>query len=106
MHIAQEVPLFLLIFDIFNTALRIILRAIIPNADYIIPIIFKLIYNNNSKIIYMHIHIMFGDILPTTREKFFKICIFRKNASKYAKLMVESYICDNLNQSYRIFFHF
>ena len=67
------------------------LHAIVPNTNYFEPTISKFktnIYNNNSKIIYMHIHIMFGDILPTTREKFFKICIFRKNASKYAKLMV------------------
>ena len=33
-------------------------------------------------------------------KKFFTIVIFRKNTSKYAKLMVELYICDNLNQIY------
>ena len=83
MHIAQEVPLFLLIFDIFNTALRIILRAIIPNADYIIPIIFKLIYNNNSKIIY-NFYICGDNTVPAgekvrfSGEEFFKIGIFLK----------------------------
>ena len=29
--------------------------------------------------------------------------IFRKNSSKYANLMVESHICNNLNQTYRFF---
>ena len=36
-------------------------------------------------------------------EKFFTIGIFRKKASKYAKLMVEPYIYDNLNQMYHFF---
>ena len=39
-------------------------------------------------------------------EKFFTIGIFRENTSKYAKLMAEPYICDNLNQIYQFFFHF
>ena len=38
---------------------------------------------------------------PPPREKFFTIGIFKKNTSKYAKLMFELYICDNLNQIYR-----
>ena len=40
------------------------------------------------------------DFFP--RELFFSIDI-RKNASKYAKLMVEAYICHNLNQIHRFF---
>ena len=32
------------------------------------------------------------------------IGIFRKNASKYATLMVESCVCGNLNQIYRFFY--
>ena len=36
-------------------------------------------------------------------EKFFTVSIFRKNVSKYAKLIVEPYICDNLNHNYRFF---
>ena len=32
--------------------------------------------------------------------------IFRKNTSKYAKRMIEPYICDSLNQIYRFFFIF
>ena len=34
---------------------------------------------------------------------FFTFGIFRQNASKNEKLMVETYICDNLNQIYRFF---
>ena len=34
-------------------------------------------------------------------KKFFTVGIFiKRNTSKYAKLMVEPYICDNLNQIY------
>ena len=58
------------------------------------------IYNSNSRIIYNFC--MYGSNLPRGRN-FFAICIIRKNASKYAKLMVESYICDNLYQVYRFF---
>ena len=39
-------------------------------------------------------------------KKFFTIGIFKKNASKYTKIMVESHICDNLNQNYSIFLIF
>ena len=56
MHIVHEVPLFLAIFDIFNTAVRTKLRAIVPKANYVNPITLKLktfIFNNNSKIIYI-----------------------------------------------------
>ena len=38
-------------------------------------------------------------------ENFFTIGILRKSTSKYAKLMVEPYICDILRQIYQ-FFHF
>ena len=40
---------------------------------------------------------------PPPGENFLTIGIFRKNTSKYAKLMVEPYTCDNLNQIYRFF---
>ena len=40
---------------------------------------------------------------PLGGEKIFTVGIFRKNASKYAKLIVEPYICENLNQIYRFF---
>ena len=45
-------------------------------------------------------------ILPPD-EKFFTVGIFKKNISKYAKLMVmvEPYICDNSHQIYRFFFY-
>ena len=41
-----------------------------------------------------------------TGENFFAVDIFRKNASKYVKSMVEPYIFDNLNHNYRFFFIF
>ena len=76
------------------------------------PIILKfetLIYNSGSKIIY-NFSIYGGntplagwEVTPPPGEKFFTVSIFRKNVSKYAKLMVEPYICDNLNHNYRIF---
>ena len=34
------------------------------------------------------------------------IGIFRKNTSKYAKLIVESYMYDNVNQIHHFLFHF
>ena len=37
--------------------------------------------------------------------KFFTVGIFRKEASKYGKLILGPHIWDNLNQIYR-FFHF
>ena len=43
-----------------------------------------------------------GAILPP-RENFFTVSISRKNVSKYAKLMLESYICGNLNHNHRFF---
>ena len=47
-----------------------------------------------------------GDVPPPRGgEKFFTVYIFRKKTSKYVKLTVELYICDNLSQIYR-FFHF
>ena len=88
------------------------LRAIVPNRNYFKPIILKFetfIYNSGSKIIYNFC--TYGGNTPPRRgrsnppgEKFFNAGIFRKNASKYAKLMVERYVCDNLNQIYRFFF--
>ena len=39
-------------------------------------------------------------------QKYFTIVIFRKKTSKCAKLMDETYICDNLNQIYGFFFIF
>ena len=51
-----------------------------------------------------------GAILPPqggesnpSGKKFFTVSIFRKNVSKYAKLMVEPYVCDNLNHIDRFF---
>ena len=38
-----------------------------------------------------------------TGKKFFTASIFGKNISKYAKLILEPYICDNLNRNYRFF---
>ena len=40
---------------------------------------------------------------PLLEEKLFNDGVFRKNSSKYAKLMVELYACDNLNQIYHFF---
>ena len=42
-----------------------------------------------------------GGIHPSPRENSFTIGIFKRITSKYAKLMIELYICDNLNQTYR-----
>ena len=39
-------------------------------------------------------------------ENFFTFGIFRKNTKKHPKLMVEPYMCDNLNQIYRSTFFF
>ena len=84
-----------------------------PNAKYFTSVSLKIstfIYNSNSKII--HNFCMCGGNIPpvgveitSPREKFFTIGNFRKNTSKYEKLMVEPDICDNLNQIHR-FFHF
>ena len=40
---------------------------------------------------------------PPSAEKIFNIGIFRKNASKYTKVMVAQDVWDNLNQIYRLF---
>ena len=45
---------------------------------------------------------MYGGNTPPG-EKFFTVNFFRKKTSKYAKLIVESCICDNLNQIYQYF---
>ena len=37
------------------------------------------------------------------REIFFSLILFRKNASKYPKVIAEPYICDNLNKIYQLF---
>ena len=42
--------------------------------------------------------------ITSTREKILTVGIFKKNTSKYAKLIVEPYICNYLNQIYRIFY--
>ena len=42
----------------------------------------------------------------TPAEKFFTVDIFRKNASKYVKLIVKPYVCGNLYQIYRFSFSF
>ena len=39
----------------------------------------------------------------TPGDNFFIVSHFRKNAFNYAKPVVEPYICDNLNQTYRFF---
>ena len=38
-----------------------------------------------------------------SEDKFFTVGIFGMNISKYGKLIVESYICDNLCQIYRFY---
>ena len=59
---------------------------------------------NNSRFItaIVRTYIIFLSMLAMhpPREIFVTVGIFRKNTSKYAKLMVELYICDNLNQIY------
>ena len=72
------------------------LCAIVPNADYFEPIILKFItfiYNSNSKITH-NFCIYRGNTPPVggkdvtlSGEKFFTVGIFRKNTSKYVKLM-------------------
>ena len=41
------------------------------------------------------------DILIT--GGFFLMAFLEKNASKYTKLMVEQYVCDNVNHTFRVF---
>ena len=55
-----------------------------------------------SYIIFVYIRAI-SPLLHPPGKKFFTVGIFRKNISKYVKLMIESYICDNLNQIYRLF---
>ena len=47
-------------------------------------------------------HPVRGKVIPWG-ENFFTVGIFRKNSSKYANLMIESCICDDLSQIYKIF---
>ena len=69
----------------------------------------KKYFYSNSKIIY-NFCVYRGNTPPVEvekmppGEKFFILGIFWKNTSKYAKLIVEPHICNNLNQIYR-FFH-
>ena len=82
-------------------------HAIVPNTDYFKPIILKFkifIYNSNSKVIYNLClcggNILFvreGEVFPTEKE-IFNTGIFRKNTSKYAKLMAELHACGSLKQ--------
>ena len=83
---------------------RIKLRAVVSNTNYFKPIILKLIafiYNRNSKTIRNfcvsgHTSPVKGKYPPRRRE-FYNADNFRNNVSKYLKIMVESYVCDNLN---------
>ena len=88
------------------------LRAIVPNTNYFQPIILKLktfIYNSDSKI--MHNFCSYGGNTPPVGKgkvtlpgkEFFVVGICRMNTSKYAKLIVEPYIYDNLNHNYWFF---
>ena len=90
---------------------RVKLRAIVPNMNYFKKIILKFkifVYNSNSNKI-ICIFSIYGDNNPLDTqsnplgEKFFTIGVFRKNASKYAKLMIESYISDNLSEICQFF---
>ena len=90
------------------------LCAIVPNRNYFKPIILKFktfIYNSDSKIIYNFSTYGVNTLpewvevtSPPSGKKYFTVGIFRKNTSKYAKLMAEPYICDDLNHKYRFFF--
>ena len=69
------------------------MRAIVPNMNNFTPIILKIItfiYNSNCKIIH-NFRIYRGNTPPPRPpvEKFFAVGIFRKNTSKYTKLMVD-----------------
>ena len=81
------------------------LRAIVPNSDYFKPIILKFKHLFIIAIVISYIIFVYmGAILPQRwgsnppGKKFFTVDIFRKNTSKCVKLMVEPYICDNLNK--------
>ena len=86
-------------------------RPAVLSTDYFKPIILKLkafIHTSNSNIIhniYMcgrHTLLCRGEVSSLSPvENFFNIVIFRKNSSKYAELVVEPFVCDNLNQIYR-----
>ena len=60
-----------------------------------------------SYTIFVYMGIIFatlgGDEVTLPEKEVFTAGIFRKNASKKAKLVVDKYICDNLNQIYRFF---
>ena len=48
-----------------------------------------------------------GEVARLSRgEKFFNIDIFRNSVSKYSKLLVKLYVCNNLNEIYHFFFIF
>ena len=85
---------------------------------YLTGIIFSQSFWNSKRLFMIEIitsYITFGCVgtIPPSRrgesnplprgEPFFTVSNFRKNTSKYAKLMVEPYICDNLNHNYRFF---
>ena len=78
--------------------------ALISNTDYFKPVILNFttfIYNSNCKITYNFCIcenniFSVGDVTP--EENFFNIAFFKKNISKYARLIVEPYICDHLNK--------
>ena len=95
MHIAQEDPILFEIFDLtqlYSTKLR----AIVPNTNYLKPIVLRfktIIHNSISKIICSFC--MYGGYTHSGK-KFFTVDIFRKKASKFAKLKVETHIWDNL----------
>ena len=76
------------------------LRAIVSNCTPIILKFKTFIYNSNSKIIYNNW--MYGGKYPPGAG-IFTVVFFWKNTSNYAKLIVEPYICDNLNKIYRLF---
>ena len=85
------------------------LRTIVSITNYFKPTILKFksfIYNSNSNVVHNFcIHggnapPPWGEGASPSEEKFITVGIFRKNASKPTKLMVEPYICDNLTQIY------
>ena len=104
MSIAREVPMLSSIFIYLTQWYRTKLRAVVPNTNNFKSIILKfktLIYDSDCKIIYNFcIH---GDNTSFVGEKvtpgveFFYRWYFQNAHLKYAKRMVELYICDNLN---------
>ena len=109
-HIIQEVFRFFEFFFSLTLWYRTKMRTIVPNTNC-----FKLIILNCktfidciiSNIIYfLYIWGQYfthkGEGNPQGRI-FFTVGIFKKNILKYAKLMFEPYISDNLNQIYHFF---